>query len=322
MTGGRPRVLDRLGGSRYAWSMTGEQSKGKSGLSTRGAVLVTLGIVAILGMALFVGLWVIPFVKISNFVADYPVGPWAQKAIVRLGGKGRVARRLTTYLRLPRWLAPKKKSAVVLLSYCGEPAVDILVETLGKNAPDLRLMAVVSLSRLKSHARNAVPALIRALRVDDEFFRSLVAGALGSIGPDARAAVPVLVEALEDESKHVRSKSAQALGAIGPDSKPAVPRLIEMMKDDGDKFARARAALALGRIGSHPETVMAALTEALKDGDSYVRISAAWALAMFGPAAKEAVPALEDALKDEDERVRKQAAWSLKEIRGLGEPEE
>ena len=45
-------------------SMSSEKTPEKQhGLSTRGAVLVTIGIVLILGVALFIGFWVVPMLQ-------------------------------------------------------------------------------------------------------------------------------------------------------------------------------------------------------------------------------------------------------------------
>ncbi|MDW8100242.1 MAG: HEAT repeat domain-containing protein, partial [Anaerolineae bacterium] len=47
--------------------------------------------------------------------------------------------------------------------------------------------------------------------------RKAAAGALGRIGPEAKEAVPALIQALRDEHAWVREAAAEALGRIGPE---------------------------------------------------------------------------------------------------------
>ncbi|MGC8880568.1 MAG: HEAT repeat domain-containing protein, partial [Anaerolineae bacterium] len=76
-----------------------------------------------------------------------------------------------------------------------------------------------------------------------EDVRQAAARALGKIG-DA-AAVPALIEALRDEDEDVRQAAAEALGKIGDAA--AVPALIEALRDE-DMWVRRAAAEALGKI--------------------------------------------------------------------------
>jgi hypothetical protein len=46
--------------------------------------------------------------------------------------------------------------------------------------------------------------------------RWLAAEILGHIGPDAKDAVPALIKALQDDDAHVRAVAATTLGIIGP----------------------------------------------------------------------------------------------------------
>src|SRR5947207_768525 len=60
--------------------------------------------------------------------------------------------------------------------------------------------------------REAVPALLQALREGDPDVRKVAVVALGQIGPDASEAVPLLVEALADD--WIAGAAAQALARI------------------------------------------------------------------------------------------------------------
>ncbi len=61
--------------------------------------------------------------------------------------------------------------------------------------------------------------------------RRIAAFALGKIGPAAKEAVPALIAALKDEDKDVRVYAASALGHIGPAAKEAVPALEAAARD-------------------------------------------------------------------------------------------
>ena len=53
------------------------------------------------------------------------------------------------------------------------------------------------------------------------------------MGPDAREAIPALVKALSDRDNRVRQASVKALGAIGPAATPAIPVLTRALKKGG-----------------------------------------------------------------------------------------
>ena len=64
-------------------------------------------------------------------------------------------------------------------------------------------------------AKDAVPALTKALEHEDAVVRRTAANALAKIGPSAKDAVPALTKALEDEDANVRRAAAKALAKIG-----------------------------------------------------------------------------------------------------------
>jgi HEAT repeat protein len=67
------------------------------------------------------------------------------------------------------------------------------------------------------------------------------------MGPDAKDAIPALIEALKDNDVQVRRTVARALGKIGPAAKSAVPAL-QKVTNDADRQVRDAATLALKRI--------------------------------------------------------------------------
>jgi HEAT repeat protein len=221
-----------------------------------------------------------------------------------------------------------RQTAAEALGKIGVPAVPALMEALKDEDWRVRQAAARALGEIGDP--QALPALIQALK--DEYVREAVEEALGKIGVPA---VPALIEALKDDDEDVRRAAAGALGEIGDPQ--AVPALIEALKDD-DEYVRRAAVGALGKIGDLQ--AVPALLEALKDRDEYVRWAAVGALGEIGMLAVSAVlealkaevwrvrlavaralgeigvpavPALLDALKAEEWRVR-QVAGALGKI--------
>jgi hypothetical protein len=93
-----------------------------------------------------------------------------------------------------------------------------------------------------------VPALVSALRDEDEDVRGVAADALGMIGPRAQGATPDLAAALKDRSLKVRHDAAKALGAMGPAAAAAIPALTTAARDDPEPWSRDAAAEALRKI--------------------------------------------------------------------------
>jgi len=132
-------------------------------------------------------------------------------AIERLGGQLRCCRRLRAYLRLPDWVATRKRDAVFLLASCGDRALPALREALKVSDKNVRLMAIYALC---VQGKTAVPALCNVLDDPDADIRRSAAWALGKIGTGAGSAIPVLKRCLEDEDESVRAAAAEALKKI------------------------------------------------------------------------------------------------------------
>ena len=231
----------------------------RTGLSTRGAVLAGVGVVAILALALFTGFWLVPFLQTRNLLkqlfvirinwedsdseygaygdsgygkcTDYLIMTTAliqpeSEMFARFRGPERAARRLRTYLRMPRWAAPDKVEAVYLLGDCGEKAVPILIVALGD--PPWATPA---------DPNNDVPGT-----------REIAADALRRIGPAAEEAVPALMRRLHDEDGWVRWSATRALGAISPKWSQEVVSALEAAEKDETEFVRKAASEALAKI--------------------------------------------------------------------------
>ena len=165
--------------------------------------------------------------------------------------------------------------------------VPVLIQALADKDLDVRLRAAEALGNIGPEARDAIPALRRAFQKNegDLFLAPTIVSALGRMG---KPAVPALIDALKSNQEFVREKAATALGKLGPEAREAVPNLIEMLKKD-DWKDRQRACQTLGRIGTEGRSAVPALKEAVKDRNAWVRESAAWAFVRIAPdAAKQA----------------------------------
>ena len=100
------------------------------------------------------------------------------------------------------------------------------------------------------------------LKDKDSIIRYAAIEALGNIGN--KEAVLALIDALKDKDWYIPNPAADALVRIGP---PAVPALIEVLKDK-NRDIRLSVAETLGKIGD--KEAVPALIEALKDKDRYV----------------------------------------------------
>src|SRR5207249_1164290 len=111
------------------------------------------------------------------------------------------------------------EAAITSLGKMGRPAVPALMDALknkeGTNKPK------------KGDKKAPKPADRTA------FLRAKAAQALGEIGAPAKDAVPALIDALKDAS--IRADAATALGNIGPDAKSAVSALRDAVGAKGNK---------------------------------------------------------------------------------------
>src|SRR5450755_1729050 len=114
-----------------------------------------------------------------------------------------------------------------------------------------------------------VPALINTLQTKGSKRRVDAAAALGAIGPNAKDAVPALLNALKTDSYfEVRCSAAVSLGQIGARPKVVVPALVEVLKN-ATGGPDVSAAIGLGLLGPKAKDAVPALIDALKADDGY-----------------------------------------------------
>lgn len=143
---------------------------------------------------------------------------------------------------------------------------------------------------------------------------------LRRLGVDA---LPALARGLSDPDVRIRRNVALVLSVLAgkwywpPEPplniRPCLSALIAALKDY-DNLVRARAAHAIGHIGTHAARAVPALLILLKNTDEGSRNGACIALRGIGPAAKRAIPALRHALDDPSKDVRGFARQAIDSI--------
>ena len=197
--------------------------------------------------------------------------------------------------------------------------------------PRVRWFTAAAIAKLGPKAKDAVPALIDALRSkdvatggpvvvgmgsiteEDGPVRLAAAVALGKIGREARFAVPALLKALDDPDSRVRAEAAASLGAIGPDAAAAIPELARLAAGEGDDPVADLATRAMGEMKA---VAVPALTQLLHLGLHATRVRVMSALGESAQASV-AIPELVRALVDDDEEIRTAAVEALGKI-GIG----
>lgn len=262
--------------------------------SSRIGILAGAVMLLLLSAGAFLGFYLLPLLQVKAVLNDSyirPFGGFDQDGVIKkLGGQERAAKRIKQYLHSPNWLTKREDNwwaSVTTLGGCGKHGVSELValleqETLDGKEDEGKVMILGSLEAIGPEARDAIPAIIRALRDSSAMVRNHAAMALSNM---PEGAAPALRHALlNDEDDCVRGSAAGALGVIGA-KEGVVPDLIRALQTDDDQLNRQIIIEALGRIG---------------------------------PDAKEALPVLERLSNDTNPDVRKAAAEALKKIRGEG----
>jgi HEAT repeat protein len=203
----------------------------------------------------------------------------------------------------------------------GEPAVPALLEVLQGPNREMRVCAAAALGRIGPAARQAAPALIRAVEspVRDglaELLRRRAVVALGQIGPDAGAIVPTLNRMLDEALKGPHdnhwdtSDLIRALDGIG--AAPAQRLVEKLLRGDEPEIA-----LKITMLGSRTRNALPALRRALLDKRYSVRVSAAVAIAFSEPSGTEPLPVLMEALDHPDDDVI-DVSWAVLALAKLG----
>lgn len=227
-----------------------------------------------------------------------------------------------------------RKSAAITLKKFGksaEPAVGPLVRYMESDP----LNAAGAIEQIGPGAKDAVPALLKALSHEDAAVREQAAKALGAVEVRDQQVVVALLKSQDDANETVRAAAKDALARLSPEEVQLLKdlgsdgsvaglkmklkggdevlkiRLLRALKDGG-ATQRGRAAESLADCAATMPDVEKALIEALRDDEAAgVRISAANALASCGADRAAALTALKAAIHDPEESVRIAVCRSL-----------
>jgi HEAT repeat protein len=156
----------------------------------------------------------------------------------------------------------------------------------------VRRSAAFAVGRLGSGGLQAVPYLLRRLKVDDD----------AGVRATAASAVGDVVAALRSSGR-----------VLGPDVAGLLQKALD---EDADPRVKRGAAYALGTFGTAAAPAAESLRKALRDREPSVRQNAAWALGQLGAdaAGDGAVGGLCELLEDRDDLVRRDAAGALEAV--------
>lgn len=171
-----------------------------------------------------------------------------------------------------------------------------------------RLRGAAGLEALGPMAAPAIPELIPLL--GDEQTAYPAALALGAIG---EIAVPELVQCLTNANTRLRVSAVQAINFMHG-AEEAIPSLLTCLTDP-EPDVRFIAAIALGDMRKHPETVVPHLIVLLDDAESSVRQAGIIALGLYGSAAEAATEKLAMIQNDPSREVQQAAKTALERIR-------
>jgi HEAT repeat protein/S1-C subfamily serine protease/phage FluMu protein Com len=129
----------------------------------------------------------------------------------------------------------------------------------------LRLAALGSIANFGAAAKPAVDVLIEAVKDNDPEVRQAASVALGKIGPDAKAAVLALEVALKETDPVVRGSVIVTLGEIGPEAGHTVRELGKLLSKEKDREIRIRLVTTLGKIGTASKVVAPEMVQAFSD---------------------------------------------------------
>lgn len=175
---------------------------------------------------------------------------------------------------------------------------------------------------LGEKGKSAIPTLARNISqpwqsMDDYSVWTVSAKAISYLGPDA--IVPMLTAATNMQGRHEVWELLHNFGNLGTNGAPAVPAIIRWVNDP-DYFVRAGVVSALGDIGKLPDLAVPVLLNALEhDTNSMVRRDAATALGSFANDSETVLPALTKALKSPDWEARGGALSGLGKIQNKPE---
>jgi peptidoglycan/xylan/chitin deacetylase (PgdA/CDA1 family) len=138
--------------------------------------------------------------------------------------------------------------ALAALQAIGGPqTMPVVFSVLTNDDSFLREGALRYVGNFRSHARAAVPVLVKNLDANEKSVRASAAAALGQIGLAPELAVPALIQCLAVETGGVRREAVLALAAFGTNAIAALPALRALAESPDEELRRA-ARVAVVRV--------------------------------------------------------------------------
>jgi HEAT repeat protein len=237
----------------------------------------------------------------------------------------------------------ERAARIMAYSFSNDPLVNSMLPDSIKRAPiRIRLDATATLLTLKQRPETVVSGLVDLLQANDSHGRrSQAARILGEMGAEAKEAIPALHRALEDKSYSVRASALLALLQIEPDhiaeltraaigvstskflpevirtlqtrATEVIPVVVQGLKHPDPQY-RLRAGLLLFNLGPATQSVVPELRVALENKELAVRILAAITLARINPQTEGLVPILRDGLAFNDLAVREYVFSAIQQL--------
>ena len=192
-----------------------------------------------------------------------------------------------------------------------EKAVKVTVQALASQDPNIRHLAVRTLSEMTPRGSEPSPEVIDAfVKVMNDSSPHVVGEVIGALAAQGKSATPRVIRGLG--SKELRPYAVQVAILLGPDAADAVPALLSAWEDTSENDGlKPEIQFAFGAIGPASAPAVSKLIESLSSQSSEVRYSACYALGRIGPAAKAAVPKLMSLLGESDEFEKLAGVWAL-----------
>jgi len=197
--------------------------------------------------------------------------------------------------------------AISALGCIGQPAVPVLLRTLGHTNSEVRMGAIVALMGVTPVTTEVLDGVV-GLTEDPAFrVRQIAVRYVGGATNHLARTLPVLVGKLKDSDPRVRYVAIVSFKLAGDKGREFIPNLMELLCDNPSRSALAVLHQELKTLGASSEIVVPCLIRALDSSDVSVRNSATQLLSTYGRGALPALPRLRQRLEqttDIDERAR------------------
>jgi HEAT repeat protein len=214
-------------------------------------------------------------------------------------------------------MATRARAARDLGAMNAKQAIPALVAALRDPVAMVRSYAIASLARLASGSEPVAVALAGALADPDQGVRDNAAIALGQLGPVSRVAIPALEKNLADPWFNARLSAAFTLDHLAPAKASRVLAVLAATMKVADQNRRVEAAGLLVLEDLARAEVRQVILDGLAHGAPDVRKVIAQGLAaanMSADVARPYVPALQAALSHPDEGVQLAAKEALRRL--------